>query len=179
MAFNIFVMSRLKPWQLLLIVMLGLGALLYGYTQSVSHKSLSLDCQAQLLQPPFSDATSSQLRHSLSLTVEVQGQKVDLHYRYGLDEKELASINYSGDVKHFEVGTMTYQFDLAKANVKMDLLQTEIPEPIREDVQRSRAALIALGTMSFNMQIVDINRIDDYTLIKFTPSGNVWACSSR
>ncbi len=74
---------------------------------------------------------------------------------------------------------MTYQFDLAQANIKMDLLQTELPEPIREDVQRSRAALIALGTMSFNMQIVDINRIDDYTLIKFMPSGNLWACSSR
>lgn len=179
MASSIFSLSRLKPWQLLLIIMLGLGGLLYGYGQSVSHKSLNLDCHAQLFQPPFSDASSSLLRHSLSLSVQVQGQKATLDYSYGIDNKELASINYSGEVKHFDIGTMTYQFDLAQANIKMDLLQTELPEPIREDVQRSRAALIALGTMSFNMQIVDINRIDDYTLIKFMPSGNLWACSSR
>lgn len=104
---------------------------------------------------------------------------MNLNYRYGSNAKELASINYSGVVKNFEIGSMTYQFDLAQANVKMDLLQTEFPEPMRDDVQRSRAALIALGTMSLNMQIVDINRLDDYTLIKFTPSDNLWACSSR
>lgn len=179
MTANIFAFNRFKPWQILLVVMLGLGILLYGYAASFSHKSLNLNCLAQLYQPPFLDAASSSLHHSLALTVQVQGKKVNLNYRYGSNDKELASINYSGVVKNFEIGSMTYQFDLAQANVKMDLLQTEIPDPIRDDVQRSRAALIALGTMSFNMQIVDINRLDDYTLIKFTPSGNLWACSSR
>ncbi|WP_198782411.1 hypothetical protein [Shewanella putrefaciens] len=179
MIFNIFAFSRFKPWQVLLVVMLGLGLLLYGYTASFSHKSLHLECHAQLHQPPFSNTASSLLRHSLTLVVQVRDKKVNLDYRYGLNDKALASINYSGVVKNFEIGTMTYQFDLAQANVKMDLLQTEIPEPIREDIKRSRAALIALGKMSFNMQIVDINRIDDYTLIEFKPSGHLWACSSR
>ncbi|QDZ92214.1 hypothetical protein D0436_18100 [Shewanella decolorationis] len=176
---TILALGRFKPWQLLLIFVSGVGILVFGYTASFSHKSLNLNCLAQLYQPPFWDATSSSLHHSLSLTVEVQDKKVNLNYRYGSNDKELASINYSGVVKNFDIGSMTYQFDLAQANVQMDLLQIEIPEPIRDDVQRSREALMALGTMSFNMQIVDINRLDDYTLIKFTPSGNLWACSSR
>ncbi|MGL6123166.1 MAG: hypothetical protein ACRC1W_09135, partial [Shewanella sp.] len=141
--------------------------------------NLDLSCYAELYSSPFVGDHSSIFNQSLTLDINLHDEGVKLAYHYGFDGKKMASIVYHGQSVAFEIGTMTYKLELEEANVKLDLLQVGLPEPIRVAVDKSRAALVADGVIGFDMQIVDFDTINDFTLLRFKPSGTLWACRTN
>lgn len=139
-------------------------------------ETLDLSCYAELYSSPFVVNEQSTFNSNLTLNINLDGGEIKLAYHYGVGDKNVASIVYRGETLAFEVGTMTYKLKVATASVEMDLLQVELPGPIRDAVHQSRTALVQDGFISFDMQMVDFDTINNVTLVKFQPSGSLWAC---
>ncbi|MCH1929675.1 hypothetical protein L9G16_05725 [Shewanella sp. A25] len=168
----------LQLWHLAVLMVLFFG-LFFGFkAKAVNNKHIALTCDAKLYKSPF-NVSATPFSQSLKLDVEIKDKRVKLNYRYLIDGHDLAAIIYNGTVSTLEAGTMTYKLDLDQANLKMDLLQDEVPEPIRDEIKESRVSLFEQGKMSYDLQIVDMDAVNNFTLIKFYPSGNLWACSNR
>ncbi|MFV0596117.1 hypothetical protein [Shewanella sp.] len=170
---------RLRLWHVIGSVVVLSGIVLGSYSMSFNSKQLNLSCQAKLYQSPFIAESLPAFSQTLALDVAIEANRAKLTYSYVQDGQDLAALIYRGKVSALEPGTMTYKLNLDQANLKMDLLQTEMPELMRTEVQKSRKALFEQGRMSFNMQIVDMDSLNDYVLIKFYPSGHLWACKSH
>ncbi|QYJ78229.1 hypothetical protein [Shewanella acanthi] len=168
----------LQLWHLVVLMVLLFSLFVVFKANAVNNKHIALTCDARLYKSPF-NVNAAHFSQSLKLDVEIKDKRVKLNYRYRIDDHDLAAIIYNGTVSTLEAGTMTYKLDLDQANLKMDLLEDEVPEPIRDEIKQARVSLLELGEMSYDLQIVEMDRINDFTLIKFYPSGNLWACSGR
>lgn len=170
---------RFRLWHVVGIIVVLSSIVLGTYAMSFNSKQLNLSCQAKLYQSPFMAESLPAFSQSLALDVAIEANQAKLSYRYAQDGQDLAALIYRGKVSALEPGTMTYKLNLDQANLKMDLLQTEVPDLMRAEVRKSRQALFEQGRMSFDMQIVDMDTLNDFVLIKFYPSGHLWACRSH
>ena len=170
---------RLRLWHVIAIVLVLVGIGLGAYAMTFNSKQLNLSCRAKLYEAPFKAESLPTYSQSLALDVKVEASQAKLSYHYLQNGQVLSSLIYQGRVSAFAPGTMTYKLNLDQANLDMDLLQTEVPELMRTEVQKSREALLEQGRMSFDMQIVDMEPLNDYVLIKFYPSGHLWACQRQ
>jgi len=170
---------RLRLWHVIAIVLVLVGIGLGAYAMTFNSKQLNLSCRAKLYEAPFKAESLPSYSQSLALDVKIAANHAKLSYRYGQNGQDLAALIYEGKVSALAPGTMTYKLNLDQANLKMDLLQTEVPDLMSAEVQKSRKALFEQGGMSFDMQIVDMDTLNNYVLIKFYPSGHLWACQNK
>ena len=170
---------RLRLWHVIVILAVLFSLVLGSYAITFNSTQLSLSCHAKLYEAPFQAEDLPSSSQSLALDVKIAASQAKLSYHYLQNGQVLAALIYQGKVSAFAPGTMTYKLNLDQANLDMDLLQTEVPDLMRAEVQKSRKALFEQGGMSFDMQIVDMDTLNNYVLIKFYPSGHLWACQSK
>ncbi len=167
-------------WYMLALVLVFLVVVVFSSGWFFGKKYLRLNCHTDLYTAPFTLSPSNEvLNQYLALDVELLGEQVSLNYHYGIDGKEISSILYRGKVSGLEAGAMTYKLDLLQADINMDLAQSTLPPIMRDALNEAREAFIQQGQMSLNLQIVDRDSQNDFTLIKFYPSGNLWACTDK
>ncbi|MGL4937387.1 hypothetical protein [Shewanella sp.] len=172
-------LKRIRLWHCLAAVFIGTILLLLLNDDIGGEDTLDLSCYAELYSSPFVVDETLTFKKTLTLDIKLEGDEIILAYHYGRGEKKLASIVYHGESLAFEAGTMTYKLIVDTASVKMDLLQVELPGPIQDAVNKSRGVLVKDGMINFDMQIVDFDTINDFTLVRFKPSGSFWACRSN
>lgn len=171
--------KRIRLWHYLAILFIGTILFLLINDDIGGKETLDLSCYAELYASPFVVNQSSKFNKNLTLNINLEGDAIKLSYHYGVGGRNIASIVYHGESLAFEVGSMTYKLRVDTASVEMDLLQTELPGPIHDAVDKSRGVLVKEGVIDFDMQIVDFDAVNDFTLVKFRPSGSLWACRSN
>ncbi|MGL4446480.1 MAG: hypothetical protein ACRCUH_08360 [Shewanella sp.] len=172
-------LKRIRLWHCLAAVFIGTILFLLINNDIGGEDTLDLSCYAELYSSPFVVDETLTFKKTLTLDIKLEGDDIKLAYHYGRGGKTLASIVYHGESLAFEAGTMTYKLQVDTASVKMDLLQVDLPGPIQDAVNKSRGVLVKDGVITFDMQIVDFDTINDFTLVKFKPSGSFWACRSN
>ncbi len=172
-------LKRIRLWHCLAAVFSGTILLLLLNNDIGGEDSLDLSCYAEVYSSPFVVNESLTFNQTLTLDIKLEGDEIQLSYHFGDGGKNVASIVYHGESTAFEAGTMTYKLKVDTASVKMDLLQVDLPQPIQDAVSKSRGVLVKDGLISFDMQIVDFDTINGFTLVKFKPSGSFWACRTN
>ncbi|MGL5359072.1 MAG: hypothetical protein ACRDBI_05045 [Shewanella sp.] len=172
-------LKRIRLWHCLAAVFSGTILFLLLNDDIGGEDNLDLSCYAELYASPFVVDESLTFNQTLTLDINLEGDTIKLAYHFGDRGKNLASIVYHGESLAFEAGTMTYKLEVDTASVKMDLLQVDLPEPIKDAVNKSRGVLVNYGVINFDMQIVDFDTINGFTLVKFKPSGSLWACRTN
>ena len=161
---------KLWPLSLLVLAILGMIVFLNGFVQDRDH--LNLTCDASLYPHKVNDKKEK----SLVLKVTSDGKKAQIRYDYFSDGHSMGIMLLNGKLIKLEVAEMTYNFRFTKGEIRKDIYQKGLPVHLNDILKAGREVLTNHKGIDISMQVTQMDRNKGYSIVKFDPGNNVWAC---
>lgn len=162
---------KLWPLSLLVLVILGMIVFLNGFVKE--RDGIHLTCNATLLN---ANNKKDDVTKSLTLSVNSDGEQAEIRYDYFANAKPKGSLLLKGKLMRLEVAEMTYNFRFTKGEVRKDIYQVSLPKHLKEILETGRKVLTHSKGVDISMQVTQMDKSRGYSIVKFEPGNNIWAC---
>lgn len=169
-------LSWLRLWHVWVLVLVLLCGFIYINSFTTTSTNLALQCQAKVYHSPLDVALMPETAPLLKLKVLFTEGKFNMDYRYEVDGDSITSATLAGSVADFEVGSMTYKLQLNTAVLNNDKPMEKGDNPVQSLLKNLQSRLHEQGDLPLDMQVLEYDGDKNYTVIKFMPAANLWAC---
>ncbi|KPZ69777.1 hypothetical protein AN944_02758 [Shewanella sp. P1-14-1] len=137
----------------------------------------SFDCQSDVYRFETTSAEPKEIDEGelfLSLTVEDGQIRLDYYNADKPSDREFISL--AGELKELEVGSVSYQLDLAVTDVQFENDNSYLKTYLAKELDEPQANLSIGSQVNVTVKVLEMSMNKNYISIKFTPNSSSWIC---